>query len=548
MAVVVDAMARATKKGLNNVINLFALAICLLAILSITVVVHLTTRPPGALHESLAADKLHLVPPLWRKLGAKHPEEIAHLVRTVSRRDVFRALADEYLLPWSSPVVGGEAAPISAKLLNSMEVPLRSHTVGRIRLSAVNSVLYRVIQHWDKTYRLPRFVFFLDLLTRVLKKYPPLRSLSAELYVNAADGPRVTVDSASLHFAALPIFSFRTEKSHIDIPLPDPVEHGAHVTGEGYMLTGAENDEMPGWDSRKETLVFRGSSSSIPSMHSGNWFLNPRVRVSQISERFPSLVDAGITKWIKLAENTTAEEVLESAKLTQKESLTLLEQLGYKYVLDVDGGLGSSRKRWMLQSGSVPFFQSSGVYQWYEPLLVPWVHYVPVDKWFRDLVRHVIWARQNDGNAKRIASNAREFAERFLSDEAIVEYVAVLMQKYSRLLRGVDRYNTPVEDACAQAPDVEHGPMGCRKDWLVYEPNATFPFWCRHKPLEYKSFVCRRRNPVTGKKEVKHGVYESYDNEYDKVWRVARENELERMKSERRKAKEAALRQMGQER
>ena len=532
-------MGRTAKKNIHNVINLATLSVCLLAILSITFLIHLTTTPQrNTSLESKVPENEHLIPPLWRKLGAKHPKEIPQLIRTVSRRDVFRALADEYLAPWSAAVSGGDAAPITAELLNSMEVPLRSHTVGRIRLSTVNSVLYRVIQHWDKTYRLPRFVFFLNLLTRVLKKYPALRLLPAEFYVNAADGPRVTIDSASLHFAALPIFSFRTEKSHIDIPLPDPVEHGSHVTGEGYMLTEEESENIPDWENRKETLVFRGSSSSIPEMHSENWFLNPRVRVSQISERFPSLIDAGITKWIKLVNNASAQDVLESAKLTQKNSLTLREQLDFKYVLDVDGGLGSSRKRWMLQSGSVPFFQNSGVYQWYEPLLVEWIHFVPVDKWFRDLVRHVMWAKANDMEARRITTNAREFARRFLSDEAILEYVAILLQKYSRLLRGVQRYNTLVDNACAQAADVEHGPMGCRRDWFVYEPNEMFPFWCRHKPLEHKSFVCRRRNPNTGKKEVKHGVYESYDNDYDRVWKLEREKELERVKMERRKMKE----------
>ena len=37
--------------------------------------------------------------------------------------------------------------------------------------------------------------------------------------------------------------------------------------------------------------------------------------------------------------------------------------------------------------------------------------------------------------ALRIATNAREFARRFLSDGAISEHVAMLVQRYLRLLR-----------------------------------------------------------------------------------------------------------------
>jgi len=412
-------MARSSKRPSS--IDIAYLAISLFAAFSFAIIAKNFASKPiynnfTAFSPSSSNDnqnlRTHLVPLIWRRLGAKDPAEIPHLVRTLPRRRVFSQLADEYLAPWSSPISGGKKAPISSQLLDAMEVPLRWYTVGRIRLSTVGSVLFRVVQHWDKTYRLPRFVFLLDLVTRVLHRYPDLKALPAEFYVNCADGPRATVDSASLHFSALPVFSFRTEKSHIDIPLPDPVEHGSHVTGEGYMLDGDELSTAPTWENRKATAVFRGASSSIPGMHSGNWFLNPRVRVNQISAKYPNLLDAGVSKWIKLTRNTTVDDIVQSAGLEVKEQLSLPEQLGFKYILDVDGGLGSSRKRWMLRSGSVPFFQTSTVYQWYEPLLVGWVHFIPVDKWFRDLIRHIRWAQRNDREAKEISKNGREFADK----------------------------------------------------------------------------------------------------------------------------------------
>lgn len=531
------------RKPVRGLWDCFSVSVSVAAVLSCTALLLATTTTRQLVQTRLVRSYgAAAVPELWRRLGARDAGDVARVARVASRRQVFEILVDEYLAPWSAATVGGMAAPISDELLDSMEVPLRNRTVGRVRLSTVGSVLYRVIEHWDKTYRLQRFAFFLELLTQTLKRYAPLRALPGEFYVNAADGPRVTVDSSSSSFAGLPLFGFRTEHAHIDIPVPDPVEHGAHVTGEGYVVDAEVRAKAPWWGKKKNMVVFRGSSSSILQMRHGNWFLNPRVRLSQISMRYPHIVDAGVSKWIKLANGTSVNDILGSANLTQKTPLSLREQLTYKYILDVDGGMGSSRKRWMLLSGSVPFFQESSVYQWYEPLLAPWVHYVPVDKWFRDLVKHVRWAQRNDEQAREIVHNAREFASKYLSDDAVLEYIAVLLQKYAKLMKNVRRYADPVRDACVEEPIVEVGPMGCRTDWNVYEANNKLPFGCRHKPLEYMRFVCHRKNPVTNRKEVKHGIYTSYENEYDKVWRVKRAKELEEEKAAKRAAEAIAAR------
>ncbi|KAI0561626.1 Glycosyltransferase 90 [Gracilaria domingensis] len=428
---------------------------------------------------------------------------------TRSRRAVFHALVDEYLVPWSAPTPLSPRAPIPFALLDSMQPVLRG-SVARVRLTGDGRILYRVEEHWEKTYRLGRLQFFLHLLSRVLKRYAELRHLHCEFYINTADGPRVTVDSTSQELGALPLFGFRTQVHFVDIPIPDPVEHGSKVTGQGYVFDADAN--VP-WHQKTPVAVFRGVSSSIQKQHFRNWHLNPRVRVSSISSVYPHLLDAGVTKWIKLSHNTTVDDIERTANITAKPALSLEEHLNYKYILDVDGGLGSSRKRWMMLSGSVPFFQNSAVRQWYEPLLVPWLHYVPVDRWFRDLVENIIWARQNDHLAHDIAKNAKVFATRFLSDDAILEYLAVFLPKYSDLLTEYKHGNESVPDPCVDIPEVRHGPMGCGTGWFQYIDGIPLPFGCRHKPLVEGSFVCHRPHPVSGRKQVKHGVHEPYIDE-----------------------------------
>lgn len=452
-------------------------------------------------------DVVH-VPAIWRRFGARRPADVMPVMRNTSRRAVFAALVDEYLAPWSSATADvRRRVPVSKHLIDSMEVPLKAST-ARIRLSGDGRVLYRVVEHWEKTYRLPRLSFFMSLLVKVMARFPEVQKTHAEFYLNSADGPRSTVDSMSQEFGALPIIGFRSERHYIDIPIPDPVEHGAKVTGAGYVIE--PDATIAPWHEKEPRAIFRGVASCIQKQHFGNWHLSPRVRVSSISARHPHLLDAGITKWIKLSHNATAEEVMRSANFSTQSTLSLKDQLAYKYILDVDGGLGSSRKRWMLRSGSTPFFQESTVFQWYEPLLAEWVHFVPVDRWFRDLIENIIWARQHDDEAHAIARNAQEFAYKFLSEDAIFEYLAVFVQKYSNLQPDARHGKSPVANPCIEEPSLSAGPMGCRKGWFRHFLDVPIPFGCRHKPHVEGSFVCHRPNPITGRKEVKHGVYAEY--------------------------------------
>lgn len=77
----------------------------------------------------------------------------------------------------------------------------------------------------------------------------------------------------------------------------------------------------------------------------------------------------------------------------------------------------------MIISGSTPFFEKLAMFQWYEVLLARWIHYVPVDRWFRD------------GN------------------------------------ESVPNPWTETEE-----PSVESGPMGCLTRWLRHILDRNIPF------------------------------------------------------------------------
>lgn len=402
-----------------------------------------------------------------------------------SLEKAFEALVANYLAPWiplsDRPALTPELdRPISMKLLNSMEVLLRGGAF-RVRLAGDGRVLYRVQEHWGQTYRISRMTWTLSLLQKALELYPELAKVKCEFYVNVADSPRSTADSVSRDMGGIPVFSFRSSTSYLDVPVPDPVEYGSN----GNYVWKTEN-RTP-YNERIPKLVFRGSASSLKNNHDGNWLSVPRVRLAALSKQHPDLIDAGITKWIKLGENTTLEEVEESLAATQASILDYNMQGQYQFIIDVDGGLGSSRKRGILISGSVPFFQKSNWHMWYEPLLKPFYHFLPVDTFLHDLLERIHIARDDPIESQRIIARANCFGESVISEESAMRYWKVLLLRYSQLQLDPSSADDDVSPSmCSLRPAAAEGPMGCNDGWYTF--NGSVPFGCRYTKAKNRSF------------------------------------------------------------
>ena len=46
----------------------------------------------------------------------------------------------------------------------------------------------------------------------------------------------------------------------------------------------------------------------------------------------------------------------------------------------------------LFHTGSAVFLADSPFYEWWYPLLRPWVHYIPVERALRDVAERVRWA------------------------------------------------------------------------------------------------------------------------------------------------------------
>eukprot|EP00871_Galdieria_phlegrea_P000543 jgi/Galph1/148/GphlegSOOS_G4975.1 len=453
----------------------------------------------------------------------------------LNRTQRFQKLVDCYLAPWKVYEILHIQVRIEADAFDYME-PLLRMGGFRVRLHK-NRVFYRVVGHWHQTYRNQRMEWILAFLSELVQPNN-LSGLTLahmkllqyedpiEFIINVGDGPRVTTDSISGLLAGLPIFSFRTSSLHADIPIPDPVEFGSNgnyswddfeeISKSPASLNGTvdEKEQVVYWQQKDDRVVFRGSSSCF-HLNANNWYLCTRVLLSRISDLYPDLVDAGITSWIKLSPEISVEELQARTGASLRSFKTHREESRYKYILDVDGGLGSSRKRGILSSGSVLFAQTSMWKQWYEPLLIPFYHYIPVSHNMEDLIERVLWARKNDANLKLISQQALEFSSEILSIEAIQEYWSILLLAYTKLLHRIPSLDTNVtyEPCLTNKSPIENGPMGCSKQWFEYKKDTKIPFGCRFSKKSYPQHFCWRQIPGKSK-ETKFGVESSYNSSW----------------------------------
>ncbi|KAJ7840826.1 glycosyl transferase family 90-domain-containing protein [Mycena olivaceomarginata] len=105
----------------------------------------------------------------------------------------------------------------------------------------------------------------------------------------------------------------------------------------------------------------------------------------------------------------------------------------YKYVIDVDGNGWSSRFKRLMNSGSL-IFKATTYPEWFTDRLAPWVHYVPIQNSYTDLMDALVFFRAHDKAAARIAAAGREWSRRYWRREDMVAYMYRLFLEYARVM------------------------------------------------------------------------------------------------------------------
>lgn len=111
----------------------------------------------------------------------------------------------------------------------------------------------------------------------------------------------------------------------------------------------------------------------------------------------------------------------------------------FKYTVHAEGNsFWADRLLLMLFGSNAILKQSTPCGMFFEQLLKPFVHFLPVRQDFADVADAVKWARARDRDVKQIVINAREFAATYLTTAAVQTYVDELLTEYAGLLENRD--------------------------------------------------------------------------------------------------------------
>lgn len=148
------------------------------------------------------------------------------------------------------------------------------------------------------------------------------------------------------------------------------------------------------------------------------WRGNVKTNISRkqllyMSERFPEYFSF---------------ETVEKGKEGKYMSMT--EQAQYKYLIDVRGYSWTDRVKVLFHLGRPIFLVDRPYKEWYFDTLVPWKHYIPIKEDLSDLVENYEYMENHPEKYEEIRNNMLKFAEKYLSPEAVMNYLKNICLKY----------------------------------------------------------------------------------------------------------------------
>lgn len=235
-----------------------------------------------------------------------------------------------------------------------------------------------------------------------------------------------------------PILSPYSNENYADIPFIIPEDWKLAMNINDYIISETDRVE---WDNKKETAIFRGSATgSVEFIH------NQRLQITKLDYEWqttkPGLLDAGIVSWNsrdKIDSNLTITyikpSIMHEINVFLKPRIPMNKQISYKYIINIDGHSATNRFSYLLQSGclilNVDSFYVIGNQRWYDHLIKPYVHYVPIKYDLSNLEEKILWCRDNDHKCKQIVKNAKDLYNEYFTKDKLMKYTSVLLNSVS---------------------------------------------------------------------------------------------------------------------
>ncbi|XP_044933474.1 protein O-glucosyltransferase 3 isoform X2 [Mustela putorius furo] len=313
--------------------------------------------------------------------------------------------------PTKEPQIAKDFASFPSINLQQMlnEVPKRfgDERGAIVHYTILNNRIYRRSLGKYTDFKMFSDEILLSLARKVL--LPDL-----EFYINLGDWPLEHRQVNEIP-GPLPIISWCGSLDSRDIILPTyDITHSTLEAMRGVTndLLSIQGNTGPSWINKTEKAFFRGRDSR-----------EERLQLVQLSKENPELLDAGITGYFFFQEK---EKELGKAKLTG-----FFDFFKYKYQVNVDGTVAAYRYPYLMLGDSLVLKQDSMYYEHFYMALTPWKHYVPIKRNLSDLLEKVKWAKENDGEARKIAKEGQLAARELLQPHRLFCYYYGVLQKYA---------------------------------------------------------------------------------------------------------------------
>lgn len=183
------------------------------------------------------------------------------------------------------------------------------------------------------------------------------------------------------------------------------------------------------FQNKNARLVFRGTNCYHGGVTKENYHDNMRLKLVELSNQHPDLIDAGIAFAAQ-----TEEECLSRVESLIKPRLSCSQIINHKYQMWIDGNVTSySSSGWRFYTGSCVLKSDSEWIQWYFGAIHSGKHYIAIREDLSDLVDKLFYLQEHQDHAEQIASNGLQFVRDNINYDACLLYLHKLIWAYSEL-------------------------------------------------------------------------------------------------------------------
>ncbi|CAK9072743.1 Pre-mRNA-splicing factor ATP-dependent RNA helicase DHX16 (DEAH-box protein 16), partial [Durusdinium trenchii] len=291
----------------------------------------------------------------------------------------------------------------------------------------------------------------LHALARVLARFGPLPNL--EVTIDVTDGELQKIDLPILvitHKKEEPRGILYPDFTFYSWPESSCPPETSHDYSYLFQKFKSWHHRYAPWQNRSDLVFWRGAPVDDE---------RAREKVVQRFQREVEKSDVKFMSW-KVVSSTGLNEV--------QGCVGLLEQCQYRYLAFLAGTTYSSRIKYQLLCGSLVLAHEPRFIEWWSHLLLPGVHYAPVQSDWSDVSVMMELLRRQETQARRLARQGQRLAQVALSPTAVDCYWWKLLVMSAKVLP----YPTdtlpptarPLEDALLLPEDAvlssEHGLTG----------------------------------------------------------------------------------------